>query len=89
MSKRMIQIVEVVWVDSEALADWTEMSEAKGNKLDEIVTVGLLMHSDKDMYLIASTYDGRSDSINAAIWIPRACVRNVRKVGFVAHEYEH
>lgn len=88
MPTRMIQIVEVVWVDSEAIAEWHPVSELTHTQ-DEIITVGMLIHSDKDVYLIASTYDSTSDSINAAIWIPRSCVRELRKLGAVKIDTEH
>lgn len=79
---RIIQVVHVTWVDSEALGEWQALGGLT-HKHEEIQTVGMLVHSDADTYLIASTYDGESDSINAAIWIPRACVRTVRPLGTV------
>lgn len=82
MKNRTIQIVQVSWVDSEALNQWSECASLK-HELEEIQTVGLLIHSDEKVYLIASTYDGSNDSINAAIWIPRACVRTVQPLGLL------
>lgn len=79
---RLLQVVHIVWVDSEALSEWWSLGEVS-HELEEIQTVGMLVHADPEVYLIASTYDGGNDSINAAMWIPRACVRTVRPLGTV------
>lgn len=79
---RLIRIVHVSWVDSETIAEWHGLGDLS-HELGEIQTVGMLIHQDKECYLIASTYDGTTDSINAAIYIPRECVRTVRPLGTV------
>lgn len=75
-----LKVVHVQWVDSEAIGEWTELSEAS-HDLGVIHTVGLLVHQDTDSLLIASTYDGVREAVNAAIWIPRACVKAVTPLG--------
>ncbi len=80
---RILKVVELRWIDSTAINEWSEIADLT-HEHDEIVTVGMLIHQDRDTYLIASTYDSEQDSINAAIWIPAACVRKVRVIGTVA-----
>lgn len=74
---RVLPVVHIEWVDSEAINRWQEVMELDHEHMT-IHTVGMLIHKDADTYLIASSYDPDLDSINAAIWIPAGCVRKVR-----------
>lgn len=71
-----LQVVHVEWVDSEAVGEWTELTEAS-HDLGLIHTVGMLIHQDSDSLLVASTYDGVREAVNASIWIPRGCIRRL------------
>lgn len=75
-----LQIVHVRWVDSATLGEWEDLADVD-NELQMIDTVGLLVHQDSDVMLIASTYDNTREAINAAIWIPKCCVKHVRPLG--------
>ncbi len=79
---RALEVVNIRWVDSETLTEWTELSGLKYES-EMIETVGFLIHQDSDVYLIASTFDKTTDSINAAIWIPKSAVREVKSLGMV------
>lgn len=77
-----LQIVHIQWVDSEAIAEWEELHVLK-HEMEVVETVGLLVHQDKDCYLVASAYDNERKAINAAIWIPKCAVKNIRDLGHI------
>lgn len=81
--ERLIRVIEVRWFDSEAIGEWQKLTDVT-HVLEEVVTVGLLMYEDEHLLLIASTYDYATHSVNAAIWIPRCCIRELRELGSVA-----
>jgi hypothetical protein len=78
-----LQIVHVRWVDSASLGQWEDLADVD-NEIHMIDTVGLLVHQDSDVMLIASTYDNEREAINAAIWIPKCCVKHVRPLGHIS-----
>ena len=77
-----LPVVHVQWIDSQSIGEWHDLCEVD-HELDIIDTVGLLVHQDKESMLIASTYDNEREAINAAIWIPKSCVKHVRPLGHI------
>ena len=77
-----LQIVHVQWIDSCALGEWTDVSELD-HTFEMIDTVGLLIHADDTAYFVASTYDRERAAVNAAMWIPKACVRKLSPLGAI------
>lgn len=82
MATRSLDVVEVRWLDSETHGDWTSLTDFTV-MLEEVVTVGLLMRSASDAYVIATSYDAATDSFNAAITIPACAVCSLRRLGSV------
>jgi len=71
-----LEVVHIEWIDSEAINQWSSILEID-QEFHVIHTVGMLIHQDADRYLIAAAYEPENVEVNAAIWIPRACVRKV------------
>ncbi len=72
----LLKVVHITWIDSKVLGEWDVVTELT-HEMEVIHTVGFLVHQDETSYLIASSYDKETESINAAIWIPRACVQTL------------
>lgn len=77
-----LKIIHVQWVDSQTLDTWRDVKELD-HDMGVIHTVGLLVHQDADSLFIASTYDGSREAVNAAIWIPRSCIKTVVPLGSI------
>lgn len=74
---RYFEVVHLIWKDSSASIGWDGLKDLD-KKLENTHTVGLLLHQDGDMYVIASSYDPSTDTSNARMVIPRAAVVEVR-----------
>lgn len=61
---------------------WTDLENTDG--YNDVVTVGMLIESDGDHYIIASTYDPSTDFVNQATWIPKKNVKKIKPLGAVA-----
>ncbi len=68
-----MKVVHVTWLDSEAFSEWLEV-DSMSHGMDTVHTVGFLIFETPDAYLIASSFDHGTKSVNAGIWIPRVCV---------------
>lgn len=80
MKHKALPIVRIKWIDSEVLTEWTNLEDLN-HTFGIVVTVGILVSKSSEFYLIASTYDGSTEAINAAIWIPRVAVKSVQPLG--------
>lgn len=76
---RTIEVLHVTWVDSSAIGEWTQLGEVS-NKLETIHTIGMLIDSTPETLFLALSYDPETESVNAAMHIPRACVKEIRTV---------
>lgn len=76
---KTLVVYHVTWIDSEAINTWHELFELS-NDLEEIHTVGILVHEDEQKYLLALSYAPDVESINAAMWIPKGSVKRVKKL---------
>lgn len=73
---RVIEVVHLVWIDSQSTNGWTKVKKFKED-LHELHAVGMLIHQDKEKYVLAVSYDESCDSGNAIMEIPRKCVKKV------------
>jgi len=70
-------VVHLIWLDSEACAEWTELNSVS-NTLNITHSVGLLVKQSEDFILLALSYDPETESINGFKKIPRAAIKDVR-----------
>lgn len=80
---KIIEVVHLIWVDSQTTSAWTKRKYFRRIPLDEIHSVGLLIHQDKEKYVLAISYDSVSNKANAVMEIPARCVRKVRPLGAI------
>lgn len=73
---KSIEILHVTWVDSDSINEWSELAEID-HELKEIHTVGMLMHSTPEALYLALSYDPETDSVNAAMHIPKGCIKKI------------
>jgi hypothetical protein len=74
---RVIEVMHLIWIDSESTNEWTEVSNLN-SKLTEIHSVGFLVHQDKERYVLAVSYDSDNDAANGIMYIPKKAVKKVR-----------
>lgn len=73
----MMEVIHVVWVDSEAFNDWTEIEEAI-EPLGETHSVGFVVDRNRDFVLLACSYDPETNSVNAAMKIPQKAIKRIK-----------
>lgn len=73
----MFKVVHVTWVDSDAVNEWTPIKEVDG-KMQPTHSVGLLVHQDAECYVLSTSFDATTSSINAFIRIPSRAVTSAR-----------
>jgi hypothetical protein len=76
---RVIEVVHLIWVDSEVGDSWTEISSL-AEPLTDIHAVGFLIHQDEERYVLAVSFDPDTESANGIMHIPRAAVKKVKPV---------
>jgi hypothetical protein len=76
LTNRSIEYVE--WIDAVASVGWD--SGSGGNRPAHIVTVGKLVHEDKDCLVVAGTFSYTDDETNARMAIPKGWVKNRKTI---------
>lgn len=74
---KTIEVLHVEWIDSDAISEWSELSQID-HEMKEIHTVGMLIHSTPEALYLALSYDPETESVNAAMHIPRGCIKKVK-----------
>ena len=74
-----MDVVHIIWLDSEAKNDWTPIDEV-GDELDQTHSVGLLVKEAESFLLLALSFDPDTESINCFKKIPRSAILKVRKL---------
>lgn len=82
---KIIEVVHLVWIDSQTTGEWTKRKHFR-RPLDEIHSVGLLLHQDKEKYVLAVSWDPTTKRQNATMEIPANCVKKVRPLGAIKVE---
>lgn len=77
--RRYLEILYVRWIDPEVLAGWTAADDISQDFIP-IHTVGYVVRSDIEQYVLALAYDPECDSFNGIIRIPKTAVQKVRSV---------
>lgn len=75
-SVNQLRLVHLTWIDSSTSHGWEELHSID-DAFNEIHTFGLLVDSDPVRYVVASSYDHESASVNGVIQIPTCCVQKV------------
>jgi len=78
-----MKVVHVIWKDSTASNEWTEIDEV-GHELDTTNSVGFLISDDGDFFLLALSYDRETDSINCYKKIPKVAVVAIKTIAYVS-----
>lgn len=82
MKRRYLEIVYILWVDSEAEVGWEEVpSEVPPFECNR--TVGFLLSEDMEKYVVAGDYDQENDHSNRRMSIPKVAVKKFRTVTIV------
>lgn len=76
---RIHQVVLVEWIDADVNNSWIAKEEIDHEFIPN-VTIGFLLHQDKNQYVISSTYDPEGEYYNATIRIPSAWVIRVETI---------
>lgn len=74
-------IAVVHWIDAYSIDEWGSIKEVERADNYKCITVGMLMHEDKDRVIIAHTTGGENDSCGNIV-IPKCSIKafNKRKV---------
>lgn len=75
---KYLDILEVHWVDSEAIVGWTERYELPA-PLNTCVSVGILAYESSESIVLSVSYDPENDSFNPLFTIPKVAIKK-RKV---------
>ena len=79
---RVLKIVHMIWIDSQAMNEWTDVKELN-DALKDLHAVGFLIHTDKERYVLSISFDPDTDSANCIQYIPKKCVKKIRVLGSV------
>jgi hypothetical protein len=72
-------IISVVWLDSEADANWTPL-ESVTDELDITHSAGFLIKETETFILLALSFDETTQSINTFKKIPLAAIQKITKI---------
>ena len=76
------QAVWVHWDDARSDDGWSEESDLKMQPA-QITTLGFLLKETEDLLCVASSVDAHTQQVSGIMFIPKACVRMVGKMGLV------
>ncbi len=71
-----MKVLHITWIDSSCSAGWQELNDLD-DELVEIHTVGFLIDSNPERYVMALSYDPECDSANGVMVIPTKCIQEV------------
>ena len=73
------QIIESVeWIDAVAHVGWEQ--KCAGIRPALIITVGKLVHEDKDCIVLAGTFSPNDDETNGRMAIPKGWIKNRKTI---------
>jgi len=75
MSRKMLYIE---WVDSLGQSHWQFKSDIEERSVTKVITVGIVVHEDKEQLVIAHSQSLDTDEWNSAIHIPKCCITKKR-----------
>jgi len=77
--RRKYPLVLVEWLDASARAGWTDLADAKDCPLAPCMSVGFLIHKDKDRLVVVATVG--TYAMGDRIAIPKPWVTKIEYLG--------